>query len=209
MKVYVPSQRGGGVGIVLNDNNYSSIDFVFAADGTLAHHTFNGVEQTYVTDTTITYPPNQWLDMRLVFDLDAHHREFWFENTLVFAADDPNMMELQPASFSAFPGEDWFTDDVTLRKLTSVGTHQPGLSLVPALQIFPNPADDYLVLRLTNRPISGLTALLLDTQSRPLRRQAMNTTTTFQVKDLPKGIYIAMVQDEAGQIIAVSRWIKQ
>jgi photosystem II stability/assembly factor-like uncharacterized protein len=208
MKVYLPTNRGGGPGIGLNQN-YSSFDFVFAADGTLALNTYNGVDQTYLTDTTVSFQFNKWLDVRMVFDFDKHYREFWLENVLIFAVDDPNIAELLQVNFVAFTGEEWFVDDVTLRKLNPVKTYQPDQSSTSALQVSPNPAVNHLTLQLANRPAGALTAQLLDALGRPVRQQTMGTTITFEVQDLPVGIYTAVVRDPKWQIVGMQRWIKQ
>lgn len=209
MKMYVPAQRSSFFVLYFSDT-YSSVDLSFNPNGTLTYNKYSGTDFSYVTDTLVSYPVNQWFEVRMGFDLNQQQRSFWLDSTLIFSASDPDIVQLLNANFQAYGTDgEMFVDDLILRDLDAVAAHEPPQVSTPLLDLWPNPATDYLTLRLNaNAPGSPLTALLLNPQGQALQQQPALNGASFDVRKLPAGIYGLVLRDESGRMVEVKRWMK-
>ncbi|MFN8301610.1 MAG: T9SS type A sorting domain-containing protein [Saprospiraceae bacterium] len=208
MKMYVPSQRTGGLFFALSDQ-YSSVDFAFSTDGTVAYSKYSETDFSYVTEALLPFPTDRWFSLRQVFDLDAKHRACWIDSTLVFEADDADLKQLLIGSFSAY-GEtgEFFVDDLILRDLNAVGTGERPDEII--LSISPNPATDFIRIRLPHLESAGrLHAQFTNARGQVcLQQPNWDGRSPLSISELPKGLYLLTVSEAEGRVLGRGKWVK-
>jgi len=75
-----------------------------------------------------------------------------------------------------------------------------------AVEVFPNPTNDYITVRISTKQVSHLQFDLLDVSGTVIRTIYRQETPkgllerSFDIGDLPKGMYFIKVTDDAGVV---------
>lgn len=205
LKLYVPEGRGAFLVIYL-DADYGSVDLNVTPGGELTYNRYNSSDFTYTTEATANLPLNQWVDLRLVFDLQQHRRECRIDGALLHETDDADLQQVLTAGFfgNGVNPEDYrleyFIDDLTWRDLNAVPVQEPGKAPAIYLTVSPNPAGETAT---THYRLSGNREgrlRLVDGLGRVLRDVELpggDGKITLSLGDLPAGLYRVRVSDEA------------
>jgi hypothetical protein len=81
--------------------------------------------------------------------------------------------------------------------------------LTPKVQVFPNPIQDYVIIKVTNSQLNGAELVITDLLGRTVAKQTLQQElTTFSTQDWANGMYVwSLVED--GRLVRSGKLVKE
>jgi hypothetical protein len=95
----------------------------------------------------------------------------------------------------------------TISSVVVVNTTGTNSIKLEQVNVYPNPAFDYIIIE--NSDLNLQTAIITNTVGQIVKQVAVQQNTKIEVQDLTSGFYFIQFQNEDGQVVGTTRFIKQ